>query len=313
MFNRLPFVHKRSQLLSIIVLALTLTLMGCYLQKASNTSSVEAAAIHRSSQQQASHIIVQLFHVPGFIYPSINGVPEWTLYDDGLLIFKPENGLDLVQTHLSPASVQSILDVIVHQNAFFASTKDTYGRIMPDVGSLLLSVTSNGQHKQITLYSKPTTVLDEQTQHVFAIRDFLLNYRPTTTLPYTPPGIALLVLPQEGESTGLSIWPYKDISLAQTAALECPFLSFGSKSCSSDSRIKAGIVPVFGQHGLTLLQQAHDNSYARVKEQGKIYRLIIWPLLPDALYPRKNGTFGIAVQGVNSGIWPLLYQAHRPR
>jgi len=56
------------------------------------------------------------------------------------------------------------------------------------------------------------------------------------------------------------------------------------------------------------LQRAHNGSYAFVKEQGKTYHLIIWPLLPDAFYPHKNGTFGIAVRGVNSGIWPLLYR-----
>ena len=105
--------------------------------------------------------------------------------------------------------IQSILDVIVHQNAFFASTKDAYGHLIPDVGSLLLSVTSNGQYKQVTLYGKPATALDEQTRHVFAIRDFLLNYHPATTLPYTPPGIALLVIPQEGENAGVPAWPIK--------------------------------------------------------------------------------------------------------
>src|SRR5579859_2923603 len=152
MFTRLPFVHKHSQLLSIIVIALTLILMGCYLQKASNTSAVAAATTHTSSP---GHIIVQLFQVPGFIYPSVNGVPEWTLYEDGLLIFKPESSLDLVQAQLSSNEVHAILNVIVRQNAFFASTKDAYGRPIPDVGSLLLSVNNNGQSKQVTLYGKP--------------------------------------------------------------------------------------------------------------------------------------------------------------
>lgn len=306
MFNRLPSIHTRSQLLSIIVIALTLILMGCYLQKASNTS---AAAVTRvSSHQKAGHIIVQLFQVPGFIYPSINGVPEWTLYEDGLLIFKPESSLDLVQAHLSSDEVHAILNVIVRQNAFFASTKDAYGRPIPDVGSLLLSVSNNGQSKQVTLYGKPNPIVDEQTQHVFAIRDFLLNYHPAATRPYTPPGVALLVIPQKEASAGTPTWPYRDISLARISALECPFLPSGSINCSSDSRSKAGILPIFGQRGLTLLQRAHNGSYAFVKEQGKTYHLIVWPLLPDALYPHKNGTFGIAVRGVNSGIWPLLYR-----
>ena len=308
MFYRLPFVHRRSQWLSIIIVALTLILMGCYLQKASNTS---AAATHISSNQD--RIIVQLFQVPGFIYPSINGVPEWTLYEDGLLIFKPESGLDLVQAHLSPDEVRSILNVIVRQNAFFASTKDAYGRLIPDAGSLLLSVNSNGQSKQVTLYGKPDPIVDEQTRHIFAIRDFLLNYHPVGTRPYTPSGVALLVIPQQGASTNVPVWPYKDISLARTAVLECPFLPSGSINCSSDSRNKAGVLPVFGQRGLVLLQRTHNGSYAFVKEQGKTYRLIVWPLLPDAFYPHKNGTFGIAVQGVNSGIWPLLYSTYGVR
>ncbi|MBA2394427.1 MAG: hypothetical protein H0V70_16990 [Ktedonobacteraceae bacterium] len=302
-------MHKRPHLLNSIALAVMLTLMGGYLLKTSHTSALETAATH-TSQPKADHIIVQLFQVPGFIYPSINGVPEWTLYDDGLLFFKPANGLDLVQAHLSPANINAILNVVINQNAFFASTKDTYGRLIPDAGSLLLSVTINGHHKQVTLYGKPDTALDEQTRHVFAIRDFLLNYHPATTRPYTPPGVALLVIPQDGNATGVPMWPYKDISLAQTAALECPFLPFGTRNCSSNSKDKAGIVPVFGSRGQALLLRAHDNAYARMKEQGKIYRLIIWPLLPDAFYPHNNGTFGIAVEGVNSGIWPLLSRTH---
>lgn len=312
MFNRLQFMHKRSHLLNSIALAVMLTLVGGYLLKTSHTSALETVATH-TSQQRAGHILVQLFQVPGFIYPSINGVPEWTLYEDGLLLFRPESGLDLVQTHLSPTSIHAILNMIVHQNAFFASTKDAYGRPIPDLGSLLLSVNTNGHYKQVTLYGKPDTALDEQTQHVFAIRDFLLSYHPATTRPYTPPGVALLVIPQDGDATGVPMWPYKDISLAQTAALECPFLPFGTRNCSSSSKDKAGIVPVFGSRGQALLLRAHDNAYARMKEQGKIYRLIIWPLLPDAFYPHNNGTFGIAVEGVNSGIWPLLYRTHGPK
>ncbi len=313
MLNRLHLSLRRLQLSSIVIVVLALTLLGGYLQKASSTSSVEAAAPGLSPHQEAGHIIVQLFQVPGFIYPSISGVPEWTLYEDGLLVFKASNNLDVVQAHLSPDNIRSILNVIVHQDSFFASTKDAYGHPIPDAGSLLLSVDANGQHKQVRLYGEPTTPGDEQTRHIFAIKNFLLNYRPAATQPYIPPGIALLVIPQIGDSTGVPTWPYRDISLARTAAQECPLLSPDANTCPSVSASKAGVLGILGSRGLALLHPTHDVSYSRVKEQGKIYRLGIWPLLPDAFYPRKNGVLAIQVQGAISGTWPLLLDKNNNR
>ncbi len=306
MLNRLRLSRRRLQLSSIVVIVLALTLLGSYLQKASSPSSVEAATAGTSPYQEASHIIVQLFQVPGFIYPSINGVPEWTLYEDGLLVFKAGNSSDLVQAHLSPANIRSILDVILHQNNFFASTKDAYGRIIPDVGSLLLSVDANGQHKQVSIFGRPTTQVDEQTRHIFAIKDFLSNYQPRATQAYAPPGVALIAIPQNGDSTNVPNWSHKEISLAQTAAQECPFLSPGSNTCPSLHGNKAGILAILGTRGLTLLHETHDVSYTLVKEQGKTYRLLIWSLLPDAFYPHKNGAPAIEVQGASKGTWPLV-------
>ena len=304
MLKHFHFTNRRFQSLSIIVL-LALTLLGCYAQKIGNTSSAEAAVTPISPHQETSHILVQLFQAPGFLYPSINGVPEWTLYADGLLIFKSSNSFDLVQAHLSPDRVRSILNVIIHQNTFFASVQPSYGRPLPDVGSLLLSVDSNGQYKQVRLYGKPGASMDEQTRHIFAIRDFLLHYHPAKISPYTPPGIALLALPQEGNTTGVLTWPYKDISLARIAILECRFFPSNVSSCPSDVKSRAGIVGILGQRGLALLQRAHTTFYTLVQEQGKTYRLIIWPLLPDALYLRKNAAPSIEIQGSNSGTWPL--------
>jgi hypothetical protein len=229
--------------------------------------------------------------VPGFIYPSINGVPEWTLYADGLLVFKTGNSSDLVQAHLSPANVHSILNVILYQDNFFASTRDFYGHLIPDTGSLLLNIDVNGQHKQVRLYGKPTTPADVQTRHVFAIKSFLFNYRPAATQPYIPPGIALIAIPQNG---------------GNTAVQECPFLALNASTCPSVNGSKAGILAILGSRGRALLQQAHTVFYIRVKEQGKVYRLVTWPLLPDAFYPRKNGSLAIEVQGASKGIWPLL-------
>jgi hypothetical protein len=306
MFNRSRLSRRRLQLSSIIIVVLALTLLGSYLLKASHASTVEAATPrHPSPNQEAGHIIVQLFQVPGFIYPAINGVPEWTLYADGLLIFKSSNSSNLVQTHLSSNQVSSILNVILQQNTFFASTHASYGRPIPDAGSLLLSVNINGIYKQVRLYGEPATSVDAQTRHIFAIKNFLHTYHPAATQPYIPPGIALLAIAQNGDSTNVPTWPYHDISLAQTTALECPFLSSNSTACPSVGSSKTGVMAIFGTRGLTLLQQAH-NTLSLVQEQGKLYRLVIWPLLPDALIPRPNGVMSVLVQGANTGTWPLI-------
>ncbi len=256
--------------------------------------------------QGAGQIIVQLFPTPGFIYPPINGVPEWTLYGDGTLIFKPGASPVLMQAHLSRTEVERILNTIVNQNAFFATTRDTYGHIIPDTGSLLLSVSANGQHKEVRLYGEPSGPLDQETGHVFAIKRFLLGYYPANAQPYTPPGVALLVIPQTTASA-VAAWPYPDISLAQVAAQECSFLQFGARTaCTPETGGQSGIVPIYGKRGQALLQQWRDRPYTNVSQDGKDYQVIVWPLLPDALAARANGGHSITVQGENGGVWPLL-------
>lgn len=295
----LPRHHFHSLATALIALtALLLLCAGCG-GTASNTPTAPV-----SYDKSAGHIIVRLFNSPGLIYPSVNGVPAWTLYGDGTLIFKPLTSQVLLQAQLSPTEVQHILDVVVNQNAFFDSTHQTYGRLIPDVGPTLLSVNANSQHKEVKLFATPTTSENTETQHIFAIRDFLLGYHPATEQPYAPPGVVLLALLQ---TTGLGTatpWPYADISLAQVAAYECSLLRSNTTTvCSSNT---TGVYPVYGSRGVTLLTQWRSGTYSLVSQSGKLYRIIVWPLLPEALTVQANGSHGVAVAGVNAGIWPLL-------
>ena len=57
-------------------------------------------------------ILIQLFNVPGFIYPPINAVPTWTLYGDGTLLIHSSAGNQLQQTQLSTGEIQQLLDKI---------------------------------------------------------------------------------------------------------------------------------------------------------------------------------------------------------
>jgi hypothetical protein len=300
MAKRWHFLSGLPHMLLIIIVLLSLSLIGCAAFKSGGTTTGSTTGTVVSSDTEAGHVIVQLFSSPGFIYPPINGVPDWTLYGNGTLIFKSAAGAGLVQAQLSPDEVQHILDVIVNQNAFFASTQQFYGRIIPDTGSLLLSVSANGQEKEVRLGLEPASSSDQQTQHVFAIKHFLLNYHPTTVQPYTAPGAVLLVLAGQGSSAGTPSWPYAGISLAQVAAQECSFLRFGTNStCSPQTDNNSGLFPIYGKRGQELLQQWQSGLYTQVSQSGKSYQIIVWPLMPDALTPREPSARGVRASGMS--------------
>jgi hypothetical protein len=280
-------------------------LAGCGLSGTSSAPTGATAGSAISFDKQQGHILIQLFRVPGFVYPPINGVPDWTLYGDGTLIFKAgtSNNSSLQQARLSANEIQHILDVVVRENTFFASSQAFYGHIVPDTGSLLLTVNANGQHKTVNLFMEPDSNADEQTQHVFAIKNFLLNYHPASVQAYSPPGVALLVIPRQAGNA--PAWPYNDIQLAQIATQECPYLPLGGRGpCANNG--PTGLYPVYGQRGLELLQRWPPGSSGSVSQNGQTYQVIIWPLMPDVLSSQGNSPAGVHVVGTNGGTWPLL-------
>ena len=133
-----------------------LALVAC---SASGTGQRGGSPTPTFAPGKAAHILVQLFHAPGFIYPSINGVPEWTLYGDGTLLFQGGSnsspGSGLLEAHLSNSQVNQILDVVVNQHHFFTGTRSLYGRTIPDSGITLLNVTAHDQHRVVALGNEP--------------------------------------------------------------------------------------------------------------------------------------------------------------
>lgn len=143
-----------------------------------------------SYNRASDHVLVQLAKIPE--QPGAQGHPSpiWVLYGDGTLIFRADPDDALWRAHLSPGEIQHILDVIINRNTFFASTAHRYRSMTPerDDEALLLTVDANGQQKEVVLVSERTnrTAIDIQATHVFAIRQFLLGYRPLHTVFYAP-------------------------------------------------------------------------------------------------------------------------------
>lgn len=270
------------------------------------------------------HILIQLFPEPGFVLPHVNALPRWTLYGDGTLVMRPATGTQLEQAQLSASDVQQVLDVVVRQQAFFSSTQSSYGTMMPDVGATQLTVNAQSQHKMVRLLREPSAgqTPDSETQHVFAIEHYLLQYLPAHVQPYVPAGVALLVRPSNTLNLPAA-WPYQDISLANVAAQECNYTTVNA-SCeqaasanvttqgcgptqqASCSQHASGLFPVYGTRGLDMLKRWPASRLVSVQEQNKNYQLIIWPLLPDALVQQPDGSHGILITGTPSGRAPLL-------
>lgn len=262
-----------------------------------------------------SHILAQLFPSPGFIYPPVNGIPSWTLYGDGMLVYTSgplgASQRTLLQARLAPDQVQQILDVVVRQYSFFASMQPVYGRRIPDTGSTLLTVSANNQSKTVTLYGDAGPQPDTQTQNIFAIERYLLGYHPANAQPYAPQGVAVLVYPARGDAGSAAVrpWPYPTVELARVEAAECPYLQPGT-SCSPVSG-PSGILPVYGVSGVDLLRQ--PGQQGTVSQGAATYFVVIWPLMPDVPPLNAHPTSGAlpapsirVAMGGQIHQWPLI-------
>jgi hypothetical protein len=248
-------------------------------------------------------ILIQLFNEPGFIYPPINAVPTWTLYGDGTLLIRSSAGNQLQQTQLSTGEVQQILDVVVRRDSFFASTRPLYGNPRPDVGATLLTVNTQNQSKTVRLLREPAAgqPVDSQTQHVFAVENYLLHYQPKQVQSYVPAGIALLTI-RSTEQNKQPAWPYNNISLAKVAAQECSYLP-QQTPCTQQT---SGMFPVYGKSGQQMLTRWSTGHLVAFAQNNVNYNIIVWPLLPDALVKQPDGSQGILTTGSHAGRKPLV-------
>jgi hypothetical protein len=239
----------------------------------------------------SGHILIRLYHTPGFIFPPIVGVPEWTLYGDGTLLTRtlpdqtaaPLSGL--LVAHLNADQVAHILDVVVNQYAFFASTREAYGRPVPDVGALRFTVNAAGKSKTITLLPEEGPSPDRQTANVYAAEKYLLGYQAAGAVPYVAPRVALLVYPR-GTYPGTQFnpaWPFGDVSLAAAAAHSCALLPV-TAMCPTPSGGSPALTVVSGAESEDILRFLAGTP-GSASQGGTAYGVLPYPLLPDSTHP----------------------------
>jgi hypothetical protein len=249
----------------------------------------------------AGRIVVQRFTQPGFVAQAAP-VPTWTLYGDGTLVFATggvvPGSSQLAVAKLSQSDVQRILDVIVNQHHFFASTKPTYGRVVPDIGATRLTVNANGQSKSVELFLDPGATGDAETRNVFAIAQYLQDYNPPNPTPYVAPGVALLVNTRSPVSVVLVDpaplqWPYADVDLSQAYALSCGYFH-NDADCTGPSGTQAKVMGVYGSRAQDILALS-PTRLIHAQQGAYVYTISVYPLLPDALVSQNGQAPGVLV------------------
>jgi len=284
--------NKRIALLLPVLLAFVILGAGCSVRGISGSP-----VPHTKGTNQ---ILIRMLSVPGNIY-TVNAIPEWELYGDGTLLYQPQSAdpKTLLQAQLQPTEIAHIMDVVVNQDSFFADQKNSYGRGVPDVGYLLLTVNAGTQQKTVSISGGEGDPSEDQ--HMFAITNFLFSYHPASAHPYAAPGAVVLVLPNPEVPTHVAQWPYPDISLQQIATQECQT----HYSCDP-----TGFFPIYGKRGADLLSLLVRQQIWDVSQGGQTYTIWAWPVLPENLVVQPDGKRWVETEGVFSGKRPLLPGAH---
>lgn len=298
-----PSLQKRITVLISASFALIFLFTGC-------GSLTGAKDVPVSYTQGTGQVIIRLVDAPGNIFPSLRAIPSWELYGDGTLLYQSQAASSgtLLQAQLQPTEIAHILDVVVNQDTFFADPKSLYGKMIPDVGELILTVNAKKQQKTVSLFGENGAPPEDQ--HMFSILHFLQSYQPTSSHPYAASGTVVLVRPFSAVNFPVMQWPYPDISLQQVAAQECKTLDNGQGSSCAATSDPSGYFPIYGKRGTDLLHLLTESQTGGMTQGGQTYAVLAWPLLPENLLVQADGKKWVETFGMNGGKWPLLAGAH---
>lgn len=292
-----PRARRAPTLVFAVTLALSLGACGLTSPTGGGTGAPTPTATP-AYNAASGHILVQLFPTPGLLYPPLLGIPSWTLFGDGTLVYtsggpSATNPAGLDEAQLSAAQVNQILDVVVNQNAFFASSRSSYGKGTPDVGATIIVVDAAGRHKQVYAADQEGSSPDQETKHIYAILQYLKAYQTTGAVPYPIHGVALLAY--QGGRTGNQTpraWPFPDVALSGAYAASCVYLP-STNPCPAPPGGQSGLHAVYGTEAANILIFAGSGSSSAVTQNAADYGLIVYPLLPDSLHPDPGTVAGI--------------------
>ena len=232
----------------------------------------------------------------GFVPPEFFAahVPAFTLYGDGTVVFVDNNtplpqrqdnigvASPLRTTKLAEADIQALLEFALRDSGLAVAKTQYDNQMVADAPSTIFTVNAEGDSKTVSAYALgmdagPGTVPADAAilKALGGLADRLSNFGTTVSSePYTPAAYRAVILEQSG-ITGVVIrdWPWIDPQPSDFATPADPnALQQGTHVLQSLDLSALGIDGV--QNGI------YGGLWVKATG-GKVYSLVIRPLLPD--------------------------------
>lgn len=241
-------------------------------------------------------IVLRLDEAGGFTPPEWQAarVPYFTLYGDGRVVFiqttaqMPERsdnvfvGFPLRTAVLSEAQVQELLAYALREGGLAVARENYDNPMVADVPSSIFTVNAENDSKTVTVMAlgmenqpgPDTAILKQLASLGELLRDFDKG-GAASSQPYEATAYRAVILEQQGGVQGVQVreWPWTDIAPADFALpKDVNALAQGTKTLTPGEVAAVGVEPY--QNGIS-------SGVWLKTDDGKVYSLVIRPLLPD--------------------------------
>lgn len=243
----------------------------------------------------AEEIVLRLDEAGGFTPPEWQAarIPYFTLYGDGRVVFiqttatLPERsdnvfvGMPLRTATLSEDQVQELLAYALREGGLAIARESYDNPMVADAPSSIFTINAENDTKTVNVMALgmenqpgPDTAVLKQ---LATLGDLLRNFDQggaARSDPYEATAYRAVILEQQGGVEGIQVreWPWTDITPADfTLPKDVNALPQGTKTLTPEQVAAVGVEPY--QNGIS------SGVWLRA-EDGKVYSLVIRPLLP---------------------------------
>ncbi len=247
----------------------------------------------------ASDVLIRTFYGGGNM-GTLDLSPEVSIYGDGTYILGP--GLQMRQGKLTADALQQLLHTLVDSDGLLNFTRQQFNDV-PDQNVTFLQLMLDT--KQYAYQYGKFGTLQESAADMDAyhrLNQALITITTALngpTRPYTNSTVTLLVHQDFSPDVTQSIpyWTLSDFSLYQLASYECGVTPPDQTGPNADTGCLTYTIP---QHAylpnarqlLSTRELLNGHQEGEFLEQGRYYRLVLRPLLPDELLQKMIAMLG---------------------
>jgi hypothetical protein len=243
----------------------------------------------------AGEIVLRMEDAGGFTPPEWQAarLPYFTLYGDGRVVFQQTTaevparednvfvGMPLRTGVLDEEQVQDLLAYALGEGGLAVARTDYQNPMVADAPTTIFTVNAEGDSKTVSVNAlgfeaqagPDTAVLAQLTSLGERLRDFDQG-GTLASEAYVAPAYRGVILEQQGlQGVAVREWPWPDIEPSDFALpVDADSLQMGTRTLTPDEAAAVGVEGY--ENGIA------SGVYLRA-DDGKVYSLVIRPLLPD--------------------------------